>query len=141
VSAVFHGNAAFTGAVDARGPYSVEYRSANTKLRTCAQIAGDKSPGAIFVVPSPTTLDGNYVEVSATASPYEGPGIYRLGDLGRVEVRAQAKGSKTLDRYAAKPASPVRLEVKPDGSGSLTFADLTSSAGKTVSGSLTWTCS
>jgi hypothetical protein len=141
VSAVFEGTASLSGGITAKGPYSVEYQTADARRRSCADLAKGNVGGGNFVVPFPSRIgDDDIVAVGAAVSPFRGPGTYRTASFPRLEVGAGPQGKQPGGRYKVTPKSALRLVVESNGSGSFTFDDLANAAGKTLSGSARWTC-
>ena len=106
-------------------------------IDSCAEyVRGD---GGALALPgaSGQSVDGHAVGVANGITRYTGPGTYQRDALGAAGSAMQIDIDGRSYRLGA--GGNAQAEIRPDGSGNVTFTDL--SAGTSlISGSYQWTC-
>jgi len=116
--------------------------------KSCAAVASHGTGSAFaggpaeFAVPTPPPPSGNATNVYFTAgvSPYKGPGTFSKEDILKSGGGDLTVGTAMYNPVAAR--ATASMTVRPDGSGSFTFANAPPvTSGPSLSGTVTWTCS
>jgi hypothetical protein len=88
-----------------------------------------------FVV---ATGSGGRVYAGPTAMRYHGPGVY-VAAATRMDDLAVVIGHLSVD-FRRTARSTMTMTVRGDASGTATFAGYTTTDGRTLSGTIRWTC-
>jgi hypothetical protein len=132
----------FTGAVRIHGSTAETAFGASGPAKSCAEVVAGRTNAAgntYFAVPrgSAEKVGGHAVLVDAEvkAGHYHGAGSYGPLDI-------DTSGGLLIDdvSYGSGPSTTATVTVRSDGGGSLVFSDVVSADGKSVSGSMSWTC-
>jgi len=141
LGATLHASVQFQGAIRLNGAYDVAFRSSDPARNSCRGLANPKEAPASFVVPFPSTLGNYHVTVSAAASPYKGAGNYGSNRFRTLQMKFEDKANRRTDLFRRGSKGAVKLTVRPDGSGTFTFAGLVDDTNRSLSGKVRWTCS
>jgi hypothetical protein len=142
-----------TGAVELSLPYTnqlLDTAGIRPDLVSCASFAQGitNSDGRGFSMPTPAlsaTPGDHAIVVPATVSPYNGPTTYSSGSGVHLSPGIGVDGTYYV---IADDSAHVDVTVNPDGSGSMSFANLRAGSvdsaqttGSSLSGQEVWTCS
>jgi hypothetical protein len=145
---VIAGLITFKGTLDLHGASSQHasfsaFPGVTSPASSCVRLARRGTPGAkgarkLFRVPSPAV--GSNVYYAAEVLPYHGPGTYGKDAIAAAGAVITV-GTASYNLLAA--SSSASATFKANGSGSFTFANAkgTTAAGRTLSGTVSWTCS
>ncbi|HEY5357644.1 MAG TPA: hypothetical protein VIJ82_08125 [Streptosporangiaceae bacterium] len=138
----FKGTLNLHGASSRHASFSA-FPGVTSPASSCARLARRGTPGAkgarkLFRVPSPAV--GSDVYYAAEVLPYHGPGTYGKDAIAAAGAVINV-GTASYNLLAASSSASVTF--KANGSGSFTFANAqgTRAAGRTLSGTVSWTCS
>jgi hypothetical protein len=106
-------------------------------ITTCAEYVRGDGGGLSLPVASGQSVDGHTIGIANRITRYNGPGTYQRDALGA------AGGGVQIDidgrAYQIGSGGSAQAEIRPDGSGDLTFTDLAAGT-SLISGSYQWTC-
>lgn len=134
---VVKGEAKIEGAVTASGPFDVVFPRTDQRLNSCEKIATGAT-GA-YLIPLPVRLGSQQFVWEAFISRYKGPGMYLRTDLGTLAVQVSNDAGTDPVKFVPGPATTASVEVKPDNSGAVSFANLVAGE-QQLSGTASWTC-